>query len=456
MKSKLLSLVTLLVMAAVVMTACTTTPEATEAPEADAPTEEMDAEEPADEPEEPAEAEPVTITFWNGLGSPENVVLIDMVNQFNETNTDGITVEVTELDWATLYSKVVLDYATGSAPDVLTMHQTNLIQNQDLGVLQPIDAVAAEAGLDTSDFVASAWGGTEIAGDHYAIPLDMHPLGLFYNVDAFEAAGLDPSQPPTSAEELIEYAKALTVDEDGDGTPEQWGIGLGYSGGTPFRTWMSLVWQHEGGMILNEDGTEAAFNSDAGIESLQFLHDLVYVEQVSPPSEQDPYDDFGRGLVAMLIEGPWGMGDFSAIETLNYATAMVPVVYDQPAAWGNSHTFAFPDNGKPEQTLAAMKFVKWMSDHNFEWSRDSGHQPVRMSVAESDDFKALTNWQPFAETVQYGHYYPAIIQTAEVFGREPTSPFVLMMESVLLDENADVEQAVADAAVAVNEILASE
>ncbi len=439
MKSKLLLLISMLVVASMLVTSCTTN-EATEAPAV----------------EESGEVEPITISFWNGLGSPENVVLNAMVAEFNETNEYGITVELTELDWATLYSKIVLDFATGSAPDILTMQMTNLVQNQDLGILQPIDAIAETVGLDTTDFVAAAWDGTEINGEHYAIPLDMHPLGLYINVDAFEAAGLDPNQPPTTAEELIEYAKALTIDEDGDGEPEQWGIGLGYSGGTPFRTWMSLVWQHEGGSILNEEGTEATFNSEAGIESLQFLHDLVYVEKVSPPAEQDPYDDFGRGLVAMYIEGPWGMGDFGAIETLNYTTAMVPVVYDQEAVWGNSHAFAFPDNDKPEATLAAMRFAQWMSDHNFEWSRDSGHQPVRISVAESEEFQTLTNWQPFAETVQYGHYYPAIVQTAEVFGREPTSPFVLMMESVMLDENADVAQAVADAADAVNAILAGD
>ena len=453
MKSKLLLLISMLVIASMVVTSCTTSP-ATEAPVGEEPEGETEA--PAQEGEEPAAAEPITISFWNGLGSPENVVLNAMVEEFNQSNEYGITVELTELDWATLYSKIVLDFATGNAPDVLTMHQTNLVQNQDLGILQPIDSIAEEVGLDTADIVASAWNGTMIDGEHYAIPLDMHPLGLFYNVDAFEAAGLDPTMPPTTMEELVEYAKALTIDEDGNGEPEQWGIGLGYSGGTPFRTWMSLVWQHTDGSILNADGTEATFNSAAGIDSLQFMHDLVYVEKVSPPAEQDPYDDFGRGLVAMYIEGPWGMGDFGAIDNLNFATAMVPIVFDQEAAWGNSHTFAFPDNGKPEATLAAMRFAKWMSDHDYEWSRDSGHQPVRISVAESADFKALVNWQPFAETVQYGHYYPAIVQTAEVFGREPTSPFVLMMESVMLDENADVAQAVADAADAVNAILAGD
>ncbi len=441
MKRKLVFLVSMLVVFSMLFAACT--PKPAEEPKTEAPAEEAPA------------VEPITITFWNGLGAPENVILGEMVNEFNKTNTDGITIEIIELDWGTLYSKIVLDFATGNAPDITTMHQTNLIQNQALGILQPVDALAKEVGLDFNDFVAAPLEGTLIDGEHYAIPLDMHPLGLFFNVEAFEAAGLDPAKPPKTGDEFIEYAKKLTIDEDGDGNPEQWGFGLGYSGGLPFRLWMSLLWQ-QGGKVLNDDATAAAFNTPEGIAALQFLHDLVYVHKVSPPGEQDPYDDFGRGLVAMLIEGPWGMGDFAEIEGLDFGTAMVPVAFDKPAAWGNSHTFAFPANNKPERSLAAMKFAKWMSDHNFEWSRDSGHQPVRKSVAESAEFKALEKWQPFAETVQYGYYYPATVKTAEVFGREPTSPFVLMMESVMLTENPDIAQAIAAAEAAVNEILASD
>ena len=88
----------------------------------------------------------------------------------------------------------------------------------------------------------------------------------------------------------------------------------------------------------------------------------------------------------------------------------------------------------PKQTEAGMKFAKWMSDHNFEWSRDSGHMPVRKSILDSSEFKALENWQAFAKSLPGAHYYPAIVKQAEVFGREPTSPFVIMMESVMLDQ----------------------
>ena len=450
MNKKMLFVISMLVVLTMMVAACA--PEAQPA----APAEPAAPSEPAAEPEESAEAETITISFWSGLGSPDNVPMAAMVKEFNETNTDGITIELTEFDWGTLYSKIVLDYATGSAPDLLTMHQTNLIQNQELGILQPIDSFATDVGLDTTDFVESAWNGTNIGGSHYAIPLDMHPIGLYYNTAAFEKAGLDPAKPPTTGEELIEYAKMLTVDENGDGTPEQWGLGFGYSGGIPFRTWMSLLWQHEGEELLNEDGTQAIFDTPAAVESLKFLHDLVYVENVVPPAEQDPDDDFMKGVVAMVMTGPWAMGDFNGIESLEYATAMVPVVYDQPAAWGNSHTFAFPANDRSEHTLAAMKFVKWMSDHNFEWSRDSGHQPVRKSVFESSDFLALDNWQPFAATVPYGRYYPSIVKQAEVFGREPTSPFVMLMETVMLDANADILAAITAAEAAVNDILTSD
>jgi multiple sugar transport system substrate-binding protein len=422
-------------------------PAATEAP-APAATE---APEPA--ATEPPAPEKTTLTFWSGLGSPDNVPMAALVKEFNETNDLGITIEETELDWGTLYSKIVLDATAGNPPDVLTMHQTNLLQNVDLGILQPVDDLANEYGLTGDDFVDTAWEGTQVDGKRYAIPLDMHPLGLYYNVDAFEKAGLDPNKPPTNKDELLEYAKKLTVDENGDGTPEQYGLGMGYSGGVPFRTWMGLVWQNEGQDILNADRTAAAFNTPEAKDALQFLHDLVYVEKVTPPAEQDPDDDFMKGNVAMVISGPWAMGDYNKIEGLNYKTAMIPVIYDQPAAWGNSHTFAFPANVDPAKTKAAMEFVKWMSDKNFDWSKNSGHQPVRESILNSEEFKQLENWQAFANTLPYAHYYPAIIKQAEVFGREPTSPFVIMMESVMLDQTS-VEDAIATAEQMVNDLLA--
>ena len=80
--------------------------------------------------------------------------------------------------------------------------------------------------------------------------------------------------------------------------------------------------------------------------------------------------------------------------------------------------------------------------------------PVRKSVLESPEFKALENWQAFALSLPGAHYYPTIVKQAEVFGREPTSPFVIMMESVMLDQST-VPDAIALAEQMVNDILAA-
>ncbi|MCX6081186.1 MAG: ABC transporter substrate-binding protein [Chloroflexi bacterium] len=456
MKSKLFSLGTLLVVMAVIITACApAAPAATEAPAAPAATAAPAAPAATTAPAapaataEPAKPAPITITFMSGLGAPDNVPMAALVKQFNAENTDGITVEQTEMDWATLYSKLVLDFKGGTAPDVVTLHQTNLAQNVSLGVLQPIDAIYPQVGIDPTDFIQSAWQGTMVEGKQYAIPNDMHPLALFYNTDLFIAAGLDPNKPPKTGAELLDYAQKLT-----NPAKKQYGIGLGYTAGGPYRIWMSLLWQHKGQELLTPDNTKAAFNTPAGIESLQFMYDLVYKYKVNPPAEQDEDTDFKNGTIAMIIEGPWEMGDFNPVEGLHYKTAQIPVVFDQPAGWADSHVYAFPDNKKPEATLAGMKFAKWMSDHNFDWTKNSGHQPVRLSVANSPEFKALENWQAFSASVPVAHYYPAVPKEAEAFGRQPNSPFTTMMESVMLDK-VSVADAIANAEKAVNDILAA-
>jgi len=413
------------------------------------------APETAASPEAPAaapEEEGVTITFWNGVGAPENVVLSEMIADYNETNTDGITVEEVLLDWDTLYSKILLDYRAGNAPDVSTMHQTNLPQEVDLGVLAPVAELASEIGLQKDDFVAKAWDATFVNGEQYAIPLDMHPLALYYNVKLFEEAGLDPDNPPTNKDEFLDALQKLTKDTDGDGTPDQYGLGLAYSGGIPFRVWMSLVWQHEGGQILTDDGTQAAFDTPAGVESLQFLQDLVYEYGVIPEQEQSPDDDFVKGIVAMDISGPWSMFDFNKAEDLDYRTAPLPVIYDQPAAWGNSHTLVLPNTENPAKMEAGMKLIKYLSDNTLKWTREAGHLPVRNDVLQSAEFKELDKSQAFAESLETAHYYPSIIQQSEVFGREATSPFVILIESAMLNQTTP-EEAVATAADTINDIL---
>ena len=401
------------------------------------------------------EGKETTIVFWNGIGPPENVVLTELISKFNETNKDSINVNEIVMDWSTLYTKLLLDYRVGLAPDALVMHQSALAQQVSFGVLAEISELADEVGFKKEDYVKRAWEGTLINGKRYAIPLDMHPYVLFYNAKLFEEAGLDPDKPPTNKEELIDYAQKLTKDIDNDGVTDQYGLGIPYSGGTPFRIWMSLIWQHEGGAILTDDLKKAAFNTQAGIESLQFLQDLVYKYKVIPEGETTPDDDFSKGLVAMNVTGPWAIFDFNALKDFEYRTAPMPVIYDQPATWGDSHILTLADTGNKDKMEASMKLIKFISDQSLIWTVKAGHLPVKREILESDEFKKLELSQAFANSLDFTYYYPSITKKEEVFGREATSPFVMMIESVLLNQETS-KKAIEKAEKVVNKILAEE
>ncbi len=388
-----------------------------------------------------------TITFWNGVGAPENVVLSKLIAEFNATNQDNITVQEAVMDWGTLYPKLLLDSTAGNAPDALIIQQSSLMQEVQLGLLADLTTMAKEAGFAKSGFVANAWDGTIVKGRQVAIPFDMHPIALYYNVKMFRDAGLDPANPPKNKAEFLNALQKLTRGDD------QYGLGLSYSGGIPFRIWMSYVWQHKNGAILSSDFSRAAFNTPAGVEALQFMQDLVYQYKVVPQQEDDPDADFSKGIVAMDISGPWSMYDFNKVEGLEYMTAPLPVVFDQPGAWADSHVMALPNTKNKANMAAGMKLLKFLSSKGLTWTTEAGHLPVRKDILADSAFKGLTKSQAFATTLATAHYYPSVVKRDEVFGRSATSPLVVMMQTIMLNQGT-AKDAVAAAEKAVNEILA--
>lgn len=87
--------------------------------------------------------------------------------------------------------------------------------------------------------------------------------------------------------------------------------------------------------------------------------------------------------------------------------------------------------------------------------RGAGHLPVRKDVLESEEFKKLTLSRAFADSLKFARYYPMIVKKEEVFGREATSPLVVMIESVMLNKETP-ENAIKRAADTINRILAEE
>ncbi|NOG51415.1 MAG: extracellular solute-binding protein [Chloroflexi bacterium] len=108
---------------------------------------------------------------------------------------------------------------------------------------------------------------SKFLGQYWSIPTAVRTLALFWNKDLFRAAGLDPEKPPTTLDELVEMAQALTI-YDGSGT-EVLNITQGRFRAAAFRPvaqhWFrEVLLRQYGGAPYSEDGTTVTWNSPKG------------------------------------------------------------------------------------------------------------------------------------------------------------------------------------------------
>jgi multiple sugar transport system substrate-binding protein len=87
------------------------------------------------------------------------------------------------------------------------MHMDQLATFAARGVITELDDVAKALELNEGDFAPTVWQGGLYHDKRYGIPLDMHPLGFYFNKSVMRKAGLDPERPPTNR---AEYEAALT------------------------------------------------------------------------------------------------------------------------------------------------------------------------------------------------------------------------------------------------------
>ena len=219
----------------------------------------------------------MTITFWGGWTGPDADTMKGIVDKYMSENPH-VTIEFETQQWTPLFTRFLAEASSGNAPDILAMRPMDAGQFLEMGLL---DMDFAETiGINADNYSTSAWEGTMYNGKQYAIPLDQHMHGLFYNVDMFEAAGIE--KPPVTREEFIEAALKLTLDGNGRNATDpdfdpnnivQYGYSFNMNHHVGFQ--MSALIKQQGGEPFTADMKEVPFDREQAINALTFIQDLV-------------------------------------------------------------------------------------------------------------------------------------------------------------------------------------
>jgi len=254
--------------------------------------------------------EVVTITAALQSQTSDYKSIVPLLQEFEKANPN-IKVEVVGLSADTYVSTAISAWEAGS--DRFDFVQGGPIATYvEAGYVIPLDgsydpAIKLPEEMKADFFPSVLENGMYNDKLYFAYySTDANPF--YYREDLFAEAGFE--QPPTTLEELVEYGQKLTVDENGDGRIDRWGFAWWLKPqANSCAMWFYNLLHSNGGQLIDEQG-KLAFDSDAGMEALQFMYDLLHTYKISPEAslawyQNEQYEAARNGMLAMWQAGNW-------------------------------------------------------------------------------------------------------------------------------------------------------
>jgi multiple sugar transport system substrate-binding protein len=353
--------------------------------------------------------EPSSIDFWNLFGGGDGVRLQEMLDGFRKGNPD-IGLSAVTLAWGNpYYTKLSLATIGAKPPNVAVSHLTRMKSLQSAGLLEELtpDALSS-VGITPDKLNKRAWEAGLVDGKAYAVPLDTHPIVMFYNKDLCEKAGLlgsDGKLKPIQGEEAfvdaMQKAKEATGAFGGVSS-------INSDTATPWRMFQSLYSQL-GGEVLTDEGTKVVIDDDKAMQVLEFMRGLGEKELFPKSIDyQGSIAAFTNGQAAFYFQGEWEISTFQTAK-MPFSMTLYPNVFggDKYACQADSHTLVIPKQATNDSRAMerSLTFIRSMLDQSATWAA-GGHVPSWLPYAESEDFKKLEPQSEYAAAADAAVYDP--------------------------------------------------
>jgi len=392
----------------------------------------------------------LTLMFWNS-GSHIEGQWRDLADRFIAENP-GVTVELSPINgenWGTYLANAAIRIAGGQTPDLIHTAVEGVKFLSSNNLLVPVDDYLAND-PEGRELVDGMFGGplNILTSDDnlWLLPIATNNMVVYYNTDRFAEAGLEPPTADWTFDDFLATAQALTVDENGDGTPEKYGYG--WTGTEIFPGILPWV-VNSGGNLVTEDKCAPSVDSAPVVEAVSFMHDMIYEHGVSPvpvPSS-DVLARFQTGEYAMIGAGGWPVNTFFQNGFSAYDVQL----------WPSNETYATVHGGNGFATTRAAQnpdlaweFQKFAAQN---FSQRSSI-PAVISTAQAWPIEGgPPNQALFAESLEDYPTIPWFPAPAKYSDYEATTLRALQL--IFADE-VSVEQGLADAQVALETVVTCE
>jgi ABC-type glycerol-3-phosphate transport system substrate-binding protein len=319
------------------------------------------------------------IKYWYPWGGDSEKWDKWRISEFEKDNP-GYKVEATYVptDGGIANGKLMAAIAGGNAPDLVITHDyASAYSYAAQGALLPLDSALKTAGFRIGNLNPVFLDVMRYKGKIYLFPQDSNVSLLYYNIDLFKEAGLDPAKPPKTISQLDAYVEKLT--KITDGKIER----LGFIPWIDAAEENQFLWAYMfGANVFDANSNKVDLTSGKLTEVLKW--EGKYAQKYNPEKIKSFTSGFGgafspdhpfmTGKVAMTVNGNWFNNALKIYAPkINYAIAPIPA--PESGRYGGSilgtNVFLVPKGAKNIKGAAAFMMyaekAKIMDDNIRQW-----------------------------------------------------------------------------------------
>jgi multiple sugar transport system substrate-binding protein len=305
-----------------------------------------------------AAAQGDALTFWQfyapgGRVVAQNDWFEETVAGWNEQNERQVElVYVPNADYMD-GTKLPTAFASGQGPDLFIISPGDFLRYYNGGVLQDLTPFMEQEAID--DFFPDVLASRIVDDKVYGLPMEVEPMAMYYDMAAWDEAGLTDGDIPQTWEQLLEVGQKLTNDQ-------RFGVLFSTTPGYYQNfTWYPFMWM--GGAEIQKDATTSGMRDPGAVQALKFWQDAVNLG-VSPRTELgggawNGPANIGTGYCAIQNIGIWSISELRQdAPDLEYG------IFKLPVPEGGTYTtdmggWAFVANSQGKDPEAAAQFIVW-------------------------------------------------------------------------------------------------
>lgn len=398
----------------------------------------------------------VEIEYWHvASDSFGGQTLRELVDDFNKTHPN---IKVTEKFNPDMYKGLTQNLqaavAAGQTPDIVQMGWDFLYYADENFEHADINKLFADAGdpnfiKDTFEpniaKLAQIDDGTQIG-----VPYSLSVPVLFYNPDIFQQAGLDPTKPPKTWEEVRQYAQTI---KDKTGSPA-------FFMQEYADTWtnQALVTSNGGEMIKKDANGKwkAVFDSKEGAEGYQFIADMIKDGIALHATNEEGFQAFTSGKLAMVCTTIGKRANFEKSSKFKVSTTSFPAFGNKQVKVPAGGNFLMVLSKDPAKQKAAAEFIKYLesADALTKWDTGTGYLPPRKNMDKEGPYKKLMDENENVRKAMAT--LPTVTPWVSFPGRNGLQAEQVLIDArdVIWNGSVTAQQGLTDAANKINQLLA--